>query len=246
MNEISYSTRTESPFEMWFEVRQALSGKSLMEHLFSRMDGLYPQKWRSNFPTVEAIDNWQVSWAEAFHEEGIKPQDIKAGLKACRTKFSWPPSCAEFITACKPSIDPLVAYYEAVAGIAARKRGEIGVWSSKAVYWAAIPLAFDLSSLTYSQMKPRWEAALAEQQRRGEWDEIPIPLVAIAAPGKGELSREKAAEMIKKIGASDVLKPKNDEKRWAKRILEGCKKSGHHYSSLQIRFANEAMDAKLA
>lgn len=88
------------PFSKWFEVHPGL-GISMMDHLFNRLDGAYPHKWRSAFANQQAIDNFCESWAEAFEEEGITPDHIKNGLKACRSQFDWPPSCAEFIKACK-------------------------------------------------------------------------------------------------------------------------------------------------
>lgn len=246
MNEISNSTNTASPFDVWFELHDNLGGKSLMDHLFARLDGAYPHKWRSNFPSQEAIDNWSCSWAEAFIEEGITPADIKAGLKACRTRFDWPPSCAEFLKACKPTVDvdPMKAYYEAIAGIQARATGKMGAWSHPAIYFAAMPLSFDLGSLPFSQVKGRWEQALAEQMDRGEWAQIPEPpesRLALPEPGKGRLSREGAAKMMEELGASGILKPKTDHLRWAKNIMERVKRKDKTLEMIQIRFAKEAL-----
>lgn len=217
-----------------------------MEALYDRLDGAYPHKWRSNFPTAEAIDNWQVSWAEAFEEEGIKPSDIRAGLKACRAKYDWPPSCAEFIKACKPSVDSMTAYYEALAGIESRKRGEIGKWSHPAVYHAAMPLAFDLTSQTFSQMKGRWEQALSEQMSRAEWPAIPVPMVALPAPDRSPHARKIATQVLSELGASSIGKSATgrDEKRWAKKIFERKAQGDKTLSPLQVNFAREAMGAK--
>lgn len=217
-----------------------------MDHLYNRLDGAYPHKWRSNFPTTDAIDNWSTSWAEAFEEERITPDHVKAGLKACRTKYDWPPSCAEFIKACKPMVDATVAYYEATAGIQARRKGEMGKWSHPAVYWAAMPLSFDLGSQTYSQMKGRWEKAFADEMGKGDWEPIPAPMVALPAPGKADLSREKAAESLKVLGASEVLKPKTDHLRWAKKILRREAESDKTLSAYQVREARVAMNAGVA
>jgi len=234
------------PFSKWFQVHPSL-GISMMDHLFNRLDGAYPHKWRSNFPNQQAIDNWSESWAEEFEDSGITPNDIKAGIKACRTRYDWPPSCAEFIRACKPSVDHLVAYYEAVAGVQARQTGQMGVWSHRAIFWAAMPLSFDLGSQTYSQIKVRWERALAEQMDRGEWPPIPQPMIALPEPGKTQLSRAKAAEMIQEIGAGNVVKTYDDQmdhKLWAKRIMERDKAGDKTLSALQVRFARDALETK--
>ena len=229
-----------NPFDAWSEPLDAFKGKSTMEALYDRLDGAYPHKWRSNFPTPESIDNWQTSWAEAFEEERIKPSEIRAGLKACRAKYDWPPSCAEFIKACKPQIDPLVAYYEAIAGLQARARGEVGTWSHPATFWAATGMTFDLLNQTYSQCKARWEGAFAAEMEKGEWREIEPPMLAIAAPAK-DWDKKAAAEQLKALGASEVLKPKTDHKLWAKRILKRHAEGDRTLTSLQVNFAREAM-----
>jgi hypothetical protein len=230
-----------NPFDVWFTPHAKLAGLSMMDHLFNRLDGAYPHKWRSNFPGQDAIDNWKTSWAEAFHDEGITPADIKAGLKACRTRFDWPPSCAEFMKACRPPVDKMAAYYEAVAGVQARSKGDMGRWSHPAIFWAAMPMAFDLGAQTYSQIKGRWEQALDEQMDRGEWPAIPAPMVALPSPGRADLSREKAAEMLNELGASGMLKPKVEHLRWASKILDREKRGDKTLMSIQIRMAREAM-----
>jgi hypothetical protein len=236
-------TVSTQPFSKWFEVHPDL-GISMMDHLFNRLDGAYPHKWRSNFSNQQAIDNWSESWAEEFEDSGITPNDIKAGIKACRTRYDWPPSCAEFIKACKPSVDPLVAYYEAIAGVQARQAGQTGVWTHRAIFWAAMPLSFDLGNQTYSQIKVRWERALAEQMDRGEWAEIPQPMLALPEPGKTQLSREKAAEMMQELNAVNVAKAyeqQMDHKAWVKKIMERERRGDKSVSALQVRFASEAL-----
>lgn len=103
MTALSTLTSLTTPINEWLESKESLQGQSFMDHLYNRLDGAYLQKWRSNFQNEQAIENWRVSWAEAFEAEGLKPRDIKAGLDACRSKYDWPPSCAEFIKACSPS-----------------------------------------------------------------------------------------------------------------------------------------------
>ena len=246
---VPHQTISTQPFSKWFEVHPGL-GISMMDHLFNRLDGAYPHKWRSNFPNQQAIDNWCESWAEAFEEEGITPHDVKDGLKACRTRYDWPPSCAEFIKACKPSIDPLVAYYEAVNGTQAREQGKKGDWSHPAIFWASVKVsAYDLKHASYSQIKQRWEKALADEMEKGEWSPVPDALQALPAPGKGELSREHAAKMVSELKAADTTKAaenKIDHRLWAKRILAREKKGDRTLSALQIRFAREAIGALAA
>lgn len=246
MNAPLHSTQLANPFDRWFVPIEKLGWKSLMDHLYNRLDGAYPHKWRSNFPSPEAIDNWKVSWAEAFEDEGITPADVKAGLKACRTRYDWPPSCAEFIKACRPSVDPLVAYYEAVNGMQAREQGKKGEWSHPAIFWAAVPMSYDLKHVGYSQIKTRWEKALKDEMEKGEWAAVPEPLPALPAPGKSELSREHAEKMVSELKAGSATKAATDKtghRLWAKRILAREKKGDKTLTALQVRFAHEAMRA---
>jgi hypothetical protein len=240
MNELPSSPSTR-PLSQWFDPAPGL-GISLIDHLFNRLDGAYPHKWRSNFANQQAIDNWAESWVEAFEEEGITPSDVKAGLRECRKRFAWPPSCAEFVQACRPSLDPMKAYYEGVAGVQARAAGEYGKWSHPAIYWAAMPLAFDLGNQTFSQIKPRWEAALFEQLDKGEWQEIPQAMVALPAPAKATTSREEASRRLRELGATSVAKsgvPGNTG--WAREILKREAEGEAFASPIIPRFAREAL-----
>jgi len=230
---------TENPFCAWMQPDEKLGGKSLMIHLYNRLDGAYPHKWRSNFASPEAVDNWACSWAETFEEEGITPKDIKAGLKECRAKHDWPPSCSEFIKACRPAINSMNAYYEALEGLHARDIGEVGVWSHPAVFWASRPLSFDLKHQTFSQIKSRWEKALDDEMKKGEWEEIPKPMIAIEHKAT-DFSKEKAEEFLR---SSSMNNFSNDRASldWARNILEHVKNKTRVYPDISIKFAKEAL-----
>ncbi|HXA48560.1 MAG TPA: replication protein P [Burkholderiaceae bacterium] len=227
------------PDSRWFDIHPKL-GISTIDHLFNRLDGTYPHKWRSAYPTNKAINNWAESWVEAFEDEGISPEDVKRGLKVCRSRYDWPPSCAEFIKACKMIVEPLVGYYEAVEGVQARQRGEHGKWSHPAIYWAAMPLAFDLATQTYSHMRARWEQSLAEQMMRTEWLPIPAPMAALPAPGKAVLSKEKAAQLLHQLGVAAILRPRVEHTAWYREILERHQRGDPTLSAAQINCAKEA------
>lgn len=239
---------TTRPFSQWFEVHPGL-GISMMDHLFNRLDGAYPHKWRSNFPDEQAIDNWAESWVEAFEEEGITPADVKLGLKACRSRFGWPPSCAEFIQACRPFADPAATYHEAVSGLEARGKGERGEWSHPAVFWAAMLLQRDLMGQSYGAIKDRWAAALKGQMARTEWAPIPDARAQLAAPGKTKLSREGAAAMLLELESKGVIthgivkdsKDKFDHLRWARRILARVAAGDKSIESYSAAAASEAL-----
>lgn len=234
------SAPSTRPFSQWFEPSQAL-GISLIDHLFNRLDGAYPGKWRKDFPNQQAIDNWAESWVEAFEDEGITPNDVKVGLRECRKRFAWPPSVAEFMQACRPQVDPLRAYYEAVAGVQARVQGEMGTWSHPAIYHAAMPMAAELREQAYSFVKGRWEAALAQQLAKGTWDEIPAPMLQLTAPGKSTTDSEKARAAIKQAIGQVLHKPANhDPKGWARKLL-AREAAGERLTPIQISMAREAL-----
>lgn len=239
---------TTRPYSQWFEPHPDL-GISLMDHLYNRLDGAYPHKWRANFPDEQAVDNWAESWVEAFEEEGITPNDVKSGLKACRNRFAWPPSCAEFVQACKPHGDAAAAYHEAIAGLEARGKGARGTWSHPAVFWAATMLQRELMGQTYASVKDRWAAALKAQLARTEWAEIPIPRPQLVAPGKGLASKEGAVAMLRELEASGLITKgvtkqvddKFDHKRWARRLLERVEQGDKSIKIYQIDAARAAL-----
>lgn len=45
------------------------------------------------------MNEWASTWAEAL--AGITGDEIKAGLRYCQRHHEWPPTCAEFIAACR-------------------------------------------------------------------------------------------------------------------------------------------------
>lgn len=236
MPELPTSPSTR-PFSQWFDPAPGL-GISLVDHLFNRLDGAYPHKWRSNFANQQAIDNWAESWVEAFEEEGITPNDVKVGLRECRRRFAWPPSCAEFIQACRPGVDSLRAYYEAVTGVQARFAGEHGTWSHPAIYWAAMPMATELQQQTFSQVKARWETALEQQLAKATWEEVPKPMLQLTAPGKGRTSREAAVKAIEKMVSTLGRVPLS--RNWAMSLLER-EQAGEQLLPIQVQFARQAM-----
>lgn len=77
----------------WLLRHTKLEGISLMDHLYNRLNGIYPNKFRSNFRDKQAIEDWKQAWAEAFDEEGVSPNDVALGIKNCRRMFDWPPAC---------------------------------------------------------------------------------------------------------------------------------------------------------
>jgi hypothetical protein len=201
-------TSSTSRLSAWLEPHPKLDGVALIDHLFNRLDGLYPNRWRAAFANQQAIDNWRVAWAEGLAEEGITFAEIKRGLVECRRRFDWPPSFAEFLKACRPAPDYEAAFLEAVEQMRLREAGQ-DRWSSPAVYWAAAKLGADLSAHPYEAIKNRWRAALDEAiegVRTGKLPgEVPKRMGSLPAPGQcavpPEVARQRLAEIRQKLAA---------------------------------------------
>lgn len=208
------------PHSVWFDIHPAL-GISMMDHLFNRIDGAYPGRWRKDFPDAQAVENWRESWVEAFEDEGVTPAEVKVAIQAMRKRFSWPPSIAEFIALARPPVDPDAAYHEAVAGLQERLCGRMGEWSHRAVYWAADLLRHDLLKQGQEQVKARWKKVLAAQLERKGLPEIPAPALQLPAPGHSATERERAVAHMVQLQASNVFKRLGDpqDTSWARRIL---------------------------
>lgn len=207
-----------------------------IESLFEKMLFTYGAKFSDQWKGIDP-QGLKRHWATELGK--FTPEELKSGVSKLKGR-DWPPTLPEFERLCKPSIDPTVAYYEAIAGVQARSKGEMGDWSSPAIFWAAMPLSFDLGQQTYSQIKARWEKALSDQLEKGEWAAIPKPMVQLAAPGKTITDREKASKVLQDIGASGVLKRRPEDTIWYRKILERHKKGDKTLSPIQINFAKEA------
>ncbi|MDQ5914403.1 MAG: hypothetical protein QG584_285 [Pseudomonadota bacterium] len=187
-------TSSTSPPNAWLEPHPRLEGLALIDHLFNRLDGLYPNKWRASFANDHAIANWRTAWAEAFADEGISIDEVRAGLKACRRR-DWPPSFAEFFKDCRPSADHQSALIEAIEQMARRESGS-DRWSHPAIYWAAVKIgSYDLSRKSLKELDKEWRKAYSDQLAIGQWGDIPERLPALPAPGQTH-SREVGKETI--------------------------------------------------
>lgn len=190
-----------SPPNDWLKPRQSLDGLALIDHLFNRLDGLYPNKWRAAFANEMTVANWRTAWADGLADEGITAEEFRVGLKACRRR-EWPPSFAEFIKDCRPSIDYQVALIEAVEQMGRRESGT-DRWSHPAIYWAAVKIGrYDLSRKTLRELQPEWNRAFGEQLALGRWSEIPDGCPALPSPGNthsAEVGKEAIKDMLRRL-----------------------------------------------
>lgn len=183
----------------WLEIHPRI-GVSLMDHLWNRLDGAYPNRWRAAFANEQAVQNWREAWAEAFVEEGIAPAEVKDAIARCRKSYDWPPSLSEFIKACRPPLDYEAAHAEAVKQMRARADGA-DAWSDPAIYWAAAEIGeFDLRSLAYPVIKGRWKDSLnkaIDGIKAGTIpNEVPKRSIALPAPGKTVAAPEQARKHL--------------------------------------------------
>ena len=192
----------------------------------------FTDQWAS--PDPEKLVGY---WAERLG--GFSAAELKRGVEAME-KMDYPPTLPQFIKLCRPPIDPLAAYYEAVEGVTARERGEVGNWSHPAIFWASVAVgAYDLKGSTYSQIKQRWENALQAEIDKGLWVDIPEPLIALPAPSRRETDRVVAVKVL--AGLKDMSgNGKTDHRRWAKKILERVA-AGESMPAVSVRMAKEAL-----
>lgn len=209
----SFST---APHSRWLDVHPAL-GISLMDHLFNRLDGAYPNRWRSAFANDQAIHNWAESWAETFEEVHLTPEEVKVGLKRCRTKFDWPPSVAEFVKACRPPVNYDAALYEACQQLRLRADGK-DQWTNPAFFWAAVKVGeYDMLNTGHSQIIKRFSAAL-DEVLDGDVQPVPARVAALPAPGQTRAQPERVHEEVAKAKALHKENP--GSKKWALAILK--------------------------
>lgn len=217
--------------------------KAWVEALFTKMLNSFGGKFADNWRGTNQ-DAVKREWATQLGK--LSREEIKRGVDDLPfTGSEWAPSLPAFIKLCRISVDPLVAYYEAINGLQERERGEVGTWSHPAVYFAAQRVGpFDMRNQTYSQVKPRWEHVLAEEMRKGQWAEIPAPMIALPAPSRAETSSEAAAEQLAKFEeAFRKNDPKFDHKIWARRIMVRHKNGDKSLTMIQISSAKEALKA---
>jgi hypothetical protein len=222
-----------------------LDGISLIDHLWNRLSGTYGGRWLKDFPDEQSIENWKQAWAEAFDEERLTPQDVAEGLRACRRMSpDWPPSVGEFIRACRPDLEPEVAFHKAAAGMVARHNGEQGYWSHPAIFWAAVEVgAHDMQHCSYATMKARWDRTLNEVLARGEWKPVPTIAKALPVPPVTAASRAQAEEQMRKIGATGIMDQSGRDplRGWKRVIAETQNPKGRRYSPGVVAMAHNAL-----
>jgi predicted nucleic acid-binding Zn ribbon protein len=212
--------------------------ESWVEKLFHKMLLEYGKKFTDQWGAVDT-DELIAHWSHEL--SGYAGHEFKRGLSAISGK-EWPPTLPEFKKMCRPPVNEMTGYYEAIAGLEARAKGEMGAWSHPAIYWAANLLRTDLLSQTYAQVKERWGALLKAQMERGEWADIPQARVLLPAPDISPQAKANAAAMLANLGASGIIGRKGENhKAWAARLLDRHERKDPSLSALQVKFARMAV-----
>lgn len=210
-----------------------------VEKMFHKMLLEYGKKFTDQWGGADT-DELIAHWARELGNYTVP--EIKRGLAALDTR-DWPPTLPEFKKMCRAPLNELMAYHEAVAGLEARGKGELGAWSHPAVYWAASLLRVDLMRQTYALVKERWAQALKGQMERTEWADIPPARVLLPAPDTSPAAKELATKMVRELGATSVIKSARDginHLRWAEKIIARVGKD-KELSMIQIQFAKLAL-----
>lgn len=209
-----------------------------VERLFERFAAMYGGKfldlWRDM--DVAAVKS---AWAEDL--AGLTVDEIKSGLAALKTR-PWPPTLPEFIALCRPAIDPRTEWAEACEQMRIRLQGKgLDKWSRPQVYWAAVKIGqYDLQSLSWDQIKPRWVYALDNAKA----DPVPEFHAPLPAPGQTTTTREKAAKRIIEISDKTGIKAANGQPstKWAVALAER-EAGGEDLSHIQKTWWREALGA---
>lgn len=204
--------------------------KSWIDGLFEEMLFTFGKRFSDMWQNCDP-DAMKNHWESRL--SGLTNDELKRGYAAMQ-KLEWPPSLPEFMNLCRPPVDPTAAYYEAIAGLDSRRKGEKGTWRHPAVFHAARKMAHDLLNQTYSSIRSRWERALSEELSKGEWEPVTEPEKTIGyRPGVNRKAVEAAVNEIR-----PALEKKQDRLGWARKILENPKR---YKASISRKFAEEAI-----
>lgn len=215
--------------------------RAWVENLFDRMAGLYGRKLADLWAGTDR-ETIMRTWGREMAR--LTGPELKRGVERLVTQ-DWPPTLPQFVKLCRPPVDFEAAFNEAAAGMQARERGEMGKWSSPAIYWAAMKVGpFEVRTQSYGTLSARWKSALEAIIGGGAYQPIPEPAKSLPAPGKTVLSRENAERMLRDLKATGIFRTDDagrDPKRWAKKILQRVADGDATVTHIQKQFATEAL-----
>lgn len=214
-----------------------------VESLFKRMAFTYGARFVDQWRGIDT-DGIKVEWAEKLGV--LTDAELLHGVNSLHER-DWPPTLPEFLKLCRPPVDPVVAYHEAMEQGGRRDRGQPDEWSSPAVFWAWKRIsAHDFAHLPYAALKPRWEKVLAIELAKHPMDQIPAPMVALPQPGKATTSVAQAHKQlgsIKQANRAHEATIAADPKRWARELL-ARRDRGELLEIAQIEVAEAALGVR--
>ena len=213
---------------------------SWIDALFIKMANFYGNKFKLMWGDSD-INNVKAVWTQELSK--LSRDEIAKGANSLVNQ-EYCPTLPQFIKLCRTDIDSVAAYYEALNGVIAREKGEMGEWSHPAIFWATTKISsFDLKNQTYSNIKARWERALNEEINNGQWADIPQAQIALPAPSVQ--ARKDVAD--KYLAETQIIKKqefKTDHKLWAKKIMQRHHDGDKTLTHIQLSMAKDALAAK--
>lgn len=194
---------------VWLDPHPSL-GKAPIDHLWSKMDAMYPNRWKAAFQHAESLMEWRNEWATAFVDERLTMHEIKTGIETCRRSLDWPPSLAEFIKACRPAPNIDAALHEAVDQMRLRAQGK-DQWSHPAIYWAALDVGeFELRNLPAERVRPRFAEALRKWLAKPDVPPVPERMLALPPVGATTPDRETVHNHLREL--KQILQPEKEQR----------------------------------
>jgi len=169
---------------------------SWVEKLFANMSLLYGNRMEKMWSGI-GKGQLMVFWHMKL--EDLTEEEFSRGVKAL-DRQEHPPSLPQFMSLCRPEVNAVAAYYEAVKGLQERRLGRKGEWSHPAIFWAASQMAFDLLNQTQTQVEKRWKEVLILQYEKTTWQpvpDVPAPLPPLTVDKEGQAKvKQKVNEFL--------------------------------------------------
>lgn len=163
---------------------------SWVERMFAKFEDRFGNLWLHRYagiPMTRVMQTWSDDLSDLASDQ------IKRGVDSTRA-LKFPPTLPEFRELClQSSIDPQVAFEEAVEQLRIRHSDGEDHWSHPAIYWAAVRIGdFDLRNATWRSIEKRWTSYLNDELAKPDLPPVPPRRVALVAPGKTMVSPEVA------------------------------------------------------